>query len=99
MKILKSSILAATALLAIAGSSVYAADKPVKFQCKDKKSFEVVITKDQAKLTIDKKTVALPAKKSASGQYSDGKTTLSVKGKEASIEVGGKKTYEACKSS
>ncbi len=100
MKIVKSSLVAATALLAIAASSVYAADKPVKFQCKDKKSFEAVITKDQAKVTTaDKKTVTLPAKKSAAGQYTDGKTTLTVKGKEATIEVGGKKTYEACKSS
>jgi membrane-bound inhibitor of C-type lysozyme len=71
--------------------------KTVEYKCASKKTLKVDYSDKGAKFELDKKVVTLPSVKSASGaKYSDGKTTLSTKGTEVSVEANGKKVLEQC---
>lgn len=71
--------------------------KTVEYKCASKKTLKVEYSDKGAKFELDKKQLTLPSVKSASGaKYSDGKTTLSTKGKEAFVEANGKKVLDQC---
>jgi membrane-bound inhibitor of C-type lysozyme len=78
-------------------AAVASTTKTVEYKCASKKTLKVEYSDKGAKFDLDKKTVTLPSVKSASGaKYSDGKTTLSTKGKEAFVEANGKKVLDQC---
>lgn len=73
------------------------AAKTVEYKCANKKTLKVEFSDKGAKFELDKKQLTLPSVKSASGaKYSDGKTTLSTKGKEAFVESNGKNVRDRC---
>jgi membrane-bound inhibitor of C-type lysozyme len=73
------------------------ATKTVEYKCANKKTLKVEYSDKGAKFELDKKQLTLPSVKSDSGaKYSDGKTTLTTKGKETSVEANGKKVLDQC---
>jgi membrane-bound inhibitor of C-type lysozyme len=67
------------------------------YQCSDNRSFTARYLPESAELVLDGHSLTLPQIRAASGaRYSDGETTLFIKGNEAYIEVNGETVYEGC---
>jgi membrane-bound inhibitor of C-type lysozyme len=74
--------------------------KKFSYLCEDGKMFtlEVITAEDCVILTLDGKPIKLPRVVSGSGaRYSNGKTTVWLKGNEAFIEVDGKIIIKNCR--
>jgi len=74
--------------------------KKFNYLCDDGKMFtlEVITPEDCVILTLDGKPIKLPRVASGSGaRYSNGKTTVWLKGNEAFIEVDGKIIIKNCR--
>lgn len=85
-------------ILAIAPLPVKAQGRTITYQCSQGKTFTSEFSPNTALVKLDRnQTLTLPQILSGSGaRYSDGRTTLFIKGDEAFIEVNDKVTFEQC---
>ncbi|HEY9616756.1 MAG TPA: MliC family protein [Microcoleaceae cyanobacterium] len=90
-------LLLASIALTIAPLPAYAQSQTITYRCQDATTFRVTFLEATARVRLQSEILTLPRVPSGSGiRYSDGRTTLSASGKEASIEIAGERAYNRC---
>lgn len=98
MRIIHLSLLSLPIVLAVVALPGQAQANTVTYRCDGGSTFEAEFNQESARLRLDRnQTLDLSQIRSASGaRYSDGETTLFIKGKGAFIQVNGTVTYDNC---
>lgn len=97
MKPVQLRVLFIFLFLTIAPLPAYAQSRTITYRCQNATTFRVTFLSEMARVRLQSQILTLPQVDSGSGvQYSDGRTTLSAKGNEASIDINGNRAYDRC---